>query len=343
MPLQPGELDALVDVEGLLVGHDQRLDERWATGATAVLAPGGATAAVDVRGGGPGTRETDVLEPSHLVQRVNGLVLAGGSAYGLAAADGAMRWLGERGHGVPVGGPGHVVPVVPAAVIFDVPMNDWGNRPDAEFGYRACQNATRTETRQGNVGAGTGAVVGPVKGGVGTASAVLPDGTTVAALVVVNAAGSAIDPDTGLPWTPTPGLRAPSSHEVEAARPRYEGRPGRNGPVDRPLNTTLGVVATDLGMSKSECRRLAVAGHDALARAVRPAHLLVDGDTMFALATGTGEALPEPGEPGWAARLDQVSAVAAEVVERAIVRGVLAAEPVGEVTCYTRLYPSARE
>ncbi|RRO15700.1 peptidase S58 family protein [Saccharopolyspora rhizosphaerae] len=343
MPLQPGDLDALVDVEGLLVGHDQRLDEHWATGATAVLAPGGAAGAVDVRGGGPGTRETDVLEPDHLVQAVNGVVLAGGSAYGLAAADGAVRWLGERGHGVPVGGPGEVVPVVPAAVIFDVPMNDWGNRPDADFGYRACENATSTEVRQGNVGAGTGAVVGPVKGGVGTASAVLADGTTLGALVVVNAAGSPVDPDTGLPWTPTPGLRAPTSEEVEAARPRYAGRPGRHGAVDRPLNTTLGVVGTDLRLSKAECRRLAVAAHDALARAVRPAHQLVDGDTMFALATGTGAALPEPGEPGWSSRLDQVSAAAAEVVERAVVRGVLAAEPVGEVTCYTRLYPSAQE
>ncbi|MER7076825.1 L-aminopeptidase/D-esterase [Saccharopolyspora kobensis] len=339
-----GERDALVDVDGVLVGHEQRLDPHWATGTTAVLVPEGASAAVDVRGGGPGTRETDVLEPSHLVQQVHGIVLTGGSAYGLAAADGAMRWLGERGHGVRVGpDPAHVVPVVPSAVIFDLPMNDWGNRPDAEFGYRACQRATRTETREGNVGAGTGAVVGCVKGGIGTASTVLPDGTTIGALVAVNAAGSAIDPDTGLPWIPTPGLRRPEQAEIDAARPLFGSRPGRHGPIDRPLNTTIGVVATDLRLSKAECRRLAVAAQDALARAVRPAHLLVDGDTMFALATGTGAVLPAPGEEGWSARLDQVSAAAADVVARAIVRGMLAAEPVDEVTSYTWLYPSARE
>ncbi|TDD54368.1 P1 family peptidase [Saccharopolyspora elongata] len=342
--LRSGGLDAIVDVDGVRVGHEQRLDEHWATGTSVVLVPEGATAAVDVRGGGPGTRETDVLEPSHLVQQVHGVVLTGGSAYGLAAADGVMRWLGERGHGVRVGAdPSHVVPVVPGAVIFDVPMSDWGNRPDAGFGHRACENATRTEARQGNVGAGTGAVVGTVKGGIGTASAVLDDGTTVGALVAVNAAGSAIDPDTGLPWIPAPGLRPPDPAEVEAGRRLFGKRPGRRGPVERPLNTTIGVVATDLKLSKAECRRLAVAAQDGLARTVRPAHLLVDGDTMFALATGTGAALPAPGEPDWAARLDAVCAVAADVVARAIVRGVLAAEPVDEVTSYTRLYPSARE
>ncbi|MFB9566428.1 P1 family peptidase [Saccharopolyspora hordei] len=340
----PGKRDALVDVDGVLVGHEQRLDPHWATGVTAVLVPDGASAAVDVRGGGPGTRETDVLRPDHLVQQVHGVVLTGGSAYGLAAADGVVRWLGERGHGVPVGtDPAHVVPVVPGAVIFDLPMNDWGNRPDAGFGYRACQHASREEAREGNVGAGTGAVVGCVKGGIGTASAVLGDGTTIGALVAVNAAGSAIDPGTGLPWVPTPGLRRPDQAEIDAAKPLFGTRPGRHGPVDRPLNTTIGVVATDLRLSGAECRRLAVAAQDALARAVRPAHLLVDGDTMFALATGTGAALPAPGEPGWAARLDEVSAAAADVVARAIVRGVLAAEPVDGVTCYTRLYPSARE
>ncbi|MBB5153248.1 P1 family peptidase [Saccharopolyspora phatthalungensis] len=344
MGTRPGELDAIVDVGGLRVGHQQRLDARWASGTTVVLAPDGATAAVDVRGGGPGTRETDVLEPSHLVQQVQAVVLTGGSAYGLAAADGVMRWLGERGHGVRVGAdPSHVVPVVPGAVIFDLPMSDWGNRPDAEFGYRACENASGSEIRQGNVGAGTGAVVGTVKGGIGTASAVLDDGTTVGALMVVNASGSAIDPDTGLPWIPTPGLRAPDPAEVEAARRLAGKRPGRHGPIDRPLNTTIGVVATDLRLAKPECQRLAVAAQDGLARAIRPAHALVDGDTVFALATGTGAALPAPGEPGWSTRLDAVCAVAAEVAAQAIVRGVLAADPVDEVTSYTRLYPSVRE
>lgn len=342
MWLPSGERDALIDVAGVSVGHAQRLDEHWATGVTAVLTPDGAAAAVDVRGGGPGTRETDVLAADHLVQRIHGVTLTGGSAYGLAAADGVLRWLGERGHGVPVGAPGQVVPVVPAAVIFDLPMNDWGNRPDAELGYLACENAG-PDARKGNIGAGTGAVAGPVKGGIGTASAVLADGTTIGALVAVNASGSPIDPDTGLPWAGADGLRAPAAAEVEAARAAHEVRPGRHGPIERPLNTTIGVVATDLRLSKPECRRLAVAAQDALARAVRPAHLLVDGDTMFALATGTGAALPAAGEPGWAPRMDEVTAATAEVMQRAIVGGVLAAEPVGEVTCYTRLYPSALE
>lgn len=340
--MRPGEHDALVDVDGVLVGHEQRCDPHWATGTSVVLTPHGASAAVDVRGGGPGTRETDVLAPDHLVQRIQGIALTGGSAYGLAAADGVQRWLGERGHGVPVGAPGHVVPVVPAAVIFDLPMNDWGNWPDAEFGYRACENAGK-DARQGNVGAGTGASAGPVKGGVGTASAVLDDGTTVGALVVVNSSGSPIDPDTGLPWQCVPGLREPDPADVAAARAAHQVRPGRRGPIERPLNTTIGVVATDRRLSKAECFRLAVAAQDGLARAVRPAHLLVDGDTMFALATGAREGFGEPGEPGWSVGLDALTAAAAEVVARAITRGVLAAESVDEVMSYTCLYPSARE
>lgn len=343
--------DSIVDVAGLLVGHDQRLDGSWATGTSAVLAPRGATAAVDVRGGGPGTRETDVLEPSHLVQQAHAVVLSGGSAYGLAAADGVMRRLAEHGHGMPVGdSPEHVVPVVPAAVLFDLPMGDWGNRPDAEFGYRAATAASTTETRQGNIGAGTGAVSGPVKGGIGTASAQLRGdlpgaqaGARVGALVAVNSAGTIIDPGTGLPWYPLDGLRPPDLTEVAAAREHAHERPGRRGPIGRPLNTTIGVVATDLGLGKPQCRRVAVAAQDGLARAIRLAHALTDGDTVFALATGQRGDLPAPGEDSWSAALDAVCAVAADVVATAIVRAVLAAEPVDEVMSYTSRYPSAWE
>lgn len=331
-----------VGVDGISVGHYQRWDEHWATGTTVVLAPEGAVAAVDVRGGAPGTRETDVLDPSHLVQRVHAVVLSGGSAFGLSAADGVMRWLSERGHGLAVGKPPRVVPIVPAAVLFDLPMSDWGNRPDAEFGYLACAAADDHRSAEGNVGAGTGAVVGSLKGGFGTASTVLSDGAVVTALMAVNAAGSVVDPVTGLPWAARPGefgLRPPFPAEVAAAQ-AVTGRPSRTG--EGLLNTTIGVVATDLALTKAECKRLAVAAHDGLARAIRPAHGMFDGDAVFAMATGAGAGLP-PGTTEWGRALDEACAAAADVTAEAIVRGVLAAESVGKVMCYTARYPSARE
>ncbi|MDR7302986.1 P1 family peptidase [Haloactinomyces albus] len=351
---RPGRANAITDVDGVRVGHHQRLDERWATGVSAVVVPEGATAAVDVRGGGPGTRETDVLHPTHLVQQAHAIVLAGGSAYGLSAADGAMRWLAERGHGFPVGETPHeVVPIVPAAVLFDLPMGEWGNRPDATFGYTACDAATTSETRQGNVGAGTGAVAGSVKGGTGTASAVLgdaalPGGATVGALVAVNSSGAVIDPATGLPWAVGLelagefGLRPPDAAEVEAARERAGSRPARRGTSARPLNTTIGVVAVDAPLSKAECHRVAVAAQDGLARAIRPAHAMSDGDTVFALSTG--RSAPETDDRArWASALDGLCAAAADVLARAIVHAVLAADPLGDVIPYTGLYRSVRE
>lgn len=332
--------DALVDVAGLHVGHHGRLDEHWATGTSVVLAPEGATAAVDVRGGGPGTRETDALDPSRLVQQAHAVVLTGGSAYGLAAADGVMQWLDERGLGFPAGmRPGQVVPIVPAAGIMDLPMSEWGNRPDAEFGRLACEAACHDE-RQGNVGAGTGAVSGFLKGGIGTASAPVQGGT-VGVLVAVNSFGSVIDPNSGLPWSRHHDLRSPDPAEVAAALEWTGQRPSRSGPVTTLLNTTVGVVGTDLRLSGVECQRVAVAAQDGLARAVRPAHGMTDGDTVFTLATG------EKGDPyhedGWPRSLDDLCVRAADVVERAIVRAVLAAEPAAGVMSYTDLYPSALE
>ncbi|QGK69036.1 hypothetical protein GIY23_05330 [Allosaccharopolyspora coralli] len=341
MPVPRSE-SGIVDVPGVAVGHHQRIDAHWATGTSVVLVPDGAMAAVDVRGGGPGTRETDALDPTHLVQRAHAVVLTGGSAYGLAAADGVMGWLGDRGHGLPVGADAaHVVPIVPAAVLFDVPMNDWGNRPDAEFGRLACE-AAGDDRRQGNVGAGAGAVSGHVKGGIGTASVTLPDGATVGVLVAVNSSGSPVDPDSGTPWGATVEvLRRPPKDEVEAGRPDGT-RPGRHGPVGRPLNTTIGVVASDRPLSKAECHRVAVAAHDGLARAVRPAHGMTDGDTFFALSTAADDA-GSAAEAGRVTALDEVCATAATLVERAIVRAVFAAEPIGDVSSYSTRYPSARE
>ncbi|SDK89673.1 L-aminopeptidase/D-esterase [Actinopolyspora mzabensis] len=343
-----GPNNAITDIAGVTVGHQRRLDERWATGSTAVLTPAGAAGAVDVRGAGPGTRETDVLAPENLVRQVHGIVLGGGSAYGLSAADGVMRWLAERGHGVPVGPTPHeVVPVVPAAVLFDLPMSDWGRRPDATFGYAACEARTAGHPGAGNVGAGTGAVAGAIKGGLGTASSVLADGTRVGALLAVNSSGTVIDPATGLPWALDSGLEGefdlprPSPETVDSAA-RRTARPDRAGNAITPLNTTIGVVATDAGFGKSECRRIAVAAHDGLARAIRPAHGMTDGDTVFALATGE-RTTPAPGEPRWLAALDEVCTAAAQVTARAIVHAVLAAGSVGAVPCYTRLYHPERE
>lgn len=344
--MRPGPRNAITDVAGVRVGQVQRLEPGWATGTSVVLVPAGATAGVDVRGAGPGTRETDLLDPSHLVQQVHAVVLTGGSAYGLAAADGVLGWLAERGHGFRVGpSPAHVVPIVPAAVLFDLFTADFGNTPDADFGRAACA-AAGLEVAQGSVGAGTGARAGVFKGGVGTASVLLTDGIVVSALMAVNPAGAVVDVRTGLPWGLDHelgaefGLRAPLAAEVTAGAALRE-------PAMR-LNTTIGVVATDAGLSKAQCRRVAVASHDGLARAVRPAHSMLDGDTVFALATGQGQVTTPV--------LDAITAAAADCVARAIVHGVLAAVgvagvgaagvgaagvPAAGVPSYRDVYPSA--
>ncbi len=343
---------ALTDVPGVLVGHHHELDadaalgSGRATGCTVVLTDGGATAAVDVRGGGPGTRETDLLDPSHTVQRVDAVLLTGGSAYGLAAADGVMRWLEEHGRGIPMDADGHVVPIVPGAVIYDLPVGDWAVRPTGDHGFLAA-DAAGVEFARGSVGAGTGARAGVLKGGVGTASTVLgpgpAEGVTVGALVVANPVGSVFDPRTGLPWgigesaAPGWGMRPPTVEELRAARAL-----GDKGTV---LNTTIGVVATDAPLTKAGCRRVAVAGHDGLARAIRPAHSPLDGDTLFALSTGThplpASAVPIPGAfPSDLPVLDAVCAAAADVVADAIVDAILAATAVAGIPSYRDLFPS---
>ncbi|MFJ2772045.1 P1 family peptidase [Streptomyces sp. NPDC087300] len=336
---------SLTDVAGLRVGHAALFGDGQLSGTTVVLAPeGGAVAAVDVRGGGPGTRETDALDPRNLVQRVEAVVLSGGSAYGLDAAAGVMAWLEERGRGVRVGpDPAHVVPVVPAAAVFDLGRGgDFTARPDAATGRAAVEDAARAEpfapVREGNVGAGTGAVVGRVKGGVGSASVRLASGITVAALVVANAAGSGIDPATGVPYGEYfAGRRVdypdPEVHE-EATRRLADAGPANGA---RPLNTTLAVVATDAELTKAQAQKLAGTSHDGMARAVRPVHLLNDGDTVFALATGE-HALPTESPLA----LNEVLAAGADVVTSAIVRALLAAEsvrtPGGTFPAYRDLY-----
>jgi L-aminopeptidase/D-esterase-like protein len=328
--------NAITDVAGIKVGHHQRIGDSWATGTTVVLLPAGATGAVDGRGGAPGTRETDLLVPENLVQHVDAICLSGGSAYGLAAADGVMRWLAEHNRGLRVGEHEHeVVPIVPAAVVFDLPRSDWGNRPTAEFGHLACEVAATGPVAQGCVGSGTGAKVGSLKGGIGTASAEV-DGFTVGALATVNAAGEAVVLDTGVPFA--------ADHEVDGEfGGSWPNRPAGLESVPRTdLNTTIGVLAVDAELSKAECRRLAVAAQDGLARAVRPAHSMFDGDTVFAVATGAKPlaAADSPlGPLGRAVALDRLCAAAAEVFARAMVHGVLAATSLAGLRAYRDVWP----
>ncbi len=322
--------DALTDVAGVRVGHATRTGGGWLTGTTVVLAPeDGAVAAVDVRGGGPGTKETDALDPRNLVQKIQAIVLTGGSAYGLDAASGVMAWLEERGRGVRVGpDPAHVVPVVPAACVFDLGRGgDFRARPDAATGRAAVEAAAASEpgapVPQGCVGAGTGAVVGRMKGGVGTASTVLESGITVAALVVANAAGSVLDPETGMLYGELfqGRARCPRAEVHEAALRRLAESAEQNAPP--PLNTTLAVVATDADLSKAQAQKLAGTAHDGIARAVRPVHLLSDGDTVFTLATGR-----RPLDAADPLALNELLAAGADLVTRSIVRAVRAAGPV---------------
>ncbi|WP_067841384.1 P1 family peptidase [Nocardia lijiangensis] len=346
----PGPRDSLTDVAGLLVGHHHALDpdatlgSGAATGCTVVRAPGGAVASVDVRGGGPGTRETDLLDPANTVRQVHSILLTGGSAYGLAAADGVMRWLEEQGEGIPMdpGDADRVVPIVPGAVIFDLPVGDWYVRPTAEFGYRAAA-AAAADFERGSVGAGVGARAGSIKGGIGSASLVLGDGpaagVTVAALVVANPVGSVFDPRTGLPWGA--GTDGPERAGLRPAAPERLARANALPVKGTVLNTTIGVVATDAPLEPSGCRRMAATAHDGLARAVRPAHSPLDGDTLFAVSTGTARPAAVPLPPAFPADLlllDALCTAAALCVERAILDAILTATPVAAIPTYSDLF-----
>ncbi|WP_131105878.1 P1 family peptidase [Ornithinimicrobium sufpigmenti] len=357
-----GPRNDLADVTGLAVGHHQRTGDGWLTGTTVVLAPPeGAVGGVDVRGGGPGTRETDLLDPRNMVERVHAVTLTGGSAFGLASADGVMRHLYAEGRGFPMGGPGQVVPIVPGAVVFDLGRGgDFGTFPGADFGEAACAAALQAQAAdehpalaQGSVGAGTGTQTGGLRGGVGSASVVIGGAVTVAALVVVNAAGSAVDPATGEMWGARHLLEAdvhgipgwpdgtlpgrPHPEDLEASR-RAAAEANAAGAMPRTLATTIGVVATDATLTKAQCARLAGSGHDGMARAVSPIHTMFDGDTLFGLSTAQSTA-PDP------ATFHQMLHAVGEVVTRAIVRAMLGAEsvttPAGTWRSYRDAFPSA--
>ena len=305
---------AITDVAGIEVGHFT--DQRRPTGCTVILAREGAVGGVDVRGAAPGTRETDLLHPSSLVDRVHAVLLAGGSAWGLDAAAGVMQWLEQQGIGLDV--KYGLVPIVPAAVLFDLPVGDARIRPGAQAGYAACEASSKATPPEGNVGAGAGALVGKLygiaramRGGVGSASITL-DGITVGALVVCNALGDVVDPNSGQVIA---GARTADGKGLLNIRNAIiAGVPPR--PLLAGTNTTIGVIATDAVLTKAQAHRLAQVAHDGLARAINPVHSMSDGDTLFALGTGAS---------GKVAGMMVLSTLAAEVTARAIVRAVRAA------------------
>lgn len=305
---------SLTDVRGLRVGHFT--ETRRPTGCTVVLATDGAVAGVDVRGAAPGTRETELLSPLNAVDRVHALLLAGGSAFGLDAAGGVMRWLDERGIGIPVG-PARV-PIVPAAILFDLWVGDASIRPDAASGYAACDAASTAPVAEGNVGAGTGASVGKLfgieramRGGLGSAS-VTVGGITVAALVAVNAIGDVVDPASGAPIA---GARSADGLRLQGTMASML-RGELLAPMQPGAATTLGIVATDAVLTKAQANKVAQMAHDGFARSINPVHTMTDGDTIFALATGAS---------GQAANVTLLGALGAEVIATAVVRAVRAA------------------
>ncbi len=327
-----GKFNGLTDVEGLAVGSHTDLEA--VSGVTVVLCPEGAVGGVDVRGSAPGTRETDLLSPLNLVEQVQAVVLSGGSVYGLAAADGVVRWLAEKGCGFPLG-QGCVAPIVPAAVLYDLGRGAQFVPPvTADWGRLACEAATRGEIAMGCAGAGTGALSHSIKGGLGTASLVLDSGVTVAALMAVNSDGSVVNPRTGRLWEA--GLEiadefGPQGRRVVRVPPRPASGPARN--------TTIGVVATDATLTKAQAAKVAQMAHDGMARAVRPAHTMFDGDTIFSLATGR-RPLPDiegffPSGPAQA--VNDIGHAAADCTARAIVQAILKASSLAGMTAFCDL------
>lgn len=326
-------MNSITDIPGLLVGHAEDTDA--ITGCTVILCPSGAVGGVDQRGGAPGTREIDAMRPMHLVQQVHAVVLAGGSAFGLDAASGVVRWLEERGVGFDV----RVarVPIVPAAILFDLGIGRADVRPGPEMGYRACAAASAERPREGNAGVGLGCTVGKVlgpqwgmKGGVGTASVDLGGGLVVAALFAVNAFGDVVDeeghilagvrqPDT-TPMQFANTLQVLQSHWHDTLRVGQAPTPTSDG-----SHTVIGVVATNARLTKEAANKVAQMAHDGLARVIRPAHTMLDGDTIFALSLGE---LP--------AEVNTIGAFAAEVTAQAILNGVRAAHALaGWPACQT--------
>ncbi len=333
-----GKNNSITDVPGVEVGN--YTDPGILSGLTVVLAEEGTVGGVDVRGGSPGTRETDLLSPLNRIERVDAVALCGNSAYGLNAVGGAMRFLEERGRGHLVG-EGRVVPMVPAAVLYDLGRGERYGHLSEENGYKACEEASKGPVPMGNIGAGTGAVSGSLKGGLGTASEVLENGFTVGAVVAVNSSGSAVNQETGGFYArhlelggEFCGLRS----DIPLGPPSYRGFEGNAG-----HHTTIGAVATDALLTKAQAAKVAQMAQDGIARAIYPAHTMFDGDAVFVLATGERELPREGSRPGRgeAEALSLIGASAADAFARAIIHALLEAETVGRYTCYRDKYLEA--
>jgi L-aminopeptidase/D-esterase-like protein len=330
-----GATNSITDVPNLKVGHYTRTDSGYRTGTTVIRTENGATAGYSQMGGAPGTKETDLLKPGGLVRGVQAIVLSGGSAYGLDAATGVMRWMEEHGFGVPIGTAG-VVPIVPAAILMDLGRGgDFKKRPDAEFGYKAAAAASTAPVKSGRIGVGMGA-----GWGMGTASVKLSNGYTVAAIVGVNPAGSPLDPRTCLPW----GLFLEMNNEFNLVQPSATecktAAAGRGGPKDGSdnafTNTTIALVATDAPLEDLEAERMAVIANDGLARTIHPIHMIGDGDTVFGMATTA------PTHTLTNADLQAIFSAAADVLGRAVVHAVVDSRQVGSSRVgYCQEYPSA--
>jgi len=323
----PGQAGGITDVQGIKVGHFT--ESRRPTGCTALLFEKGATAGVDVRGSAPGTRETDLLNPINTVQQVYAILLSGGSAFGLDAASGVMRYLDERHIGYAVGN--IVVPIVPAAILYDLGIGDSKIRPTAESGYKACQSASAGRVAEGNVGAGAGATIGKMfgmkqamKSGLGSASIRVGDtGIVVGAIVAVNAVGDVIDPKSGHIIA---GARRPDGVGFMDSMARI--RAGYSVRLEPVKNTTIGVVATNAALDKAQATKVAQMAHDGLARTINPVHSPSDGDTIFAVATGAIAVRANHGSIG---------ALAADVMALAVLRAVMNARGIPGLPSYSDL------
>lgn len=324
-----GPNNNLTDIPGLSVGHFT--DQEAACGVTVILCPPrGAVAAVEVRGSAPGTRETALLRPQNLVDRVHAVVFSGGSVYGLAAADGVVRWLSERNTGIPVGS-GLVAPIVPAAVLFDLGR---GKNPipdiDGAWGRAACEDVSEGRFDMGTVGAGTGALTGGIKGGVGSASLRVGQDFLVAALAVVNSWGSVVDPATGAFWEI--GREVEGEFSPEGHRSVRLPQSPQSAPLE---NTTLAVVAVNADLNSAQALKVAQMAHNGLARAVRPAHTMLDGDTVFCLAMGQ-HALAEKREEA-VLQINALGEAAAQCLSRSVIQAVLSASSLGGMTAFRDL------